>query len=806
MWNLASRSVVYVVRPIRARPGVFLVRSVMIGLLVGVGSAVFAVAQGTILAAPPFPESSRLLSALMYAPGVTAITGATPMHPFEFYRLRDSSGAFEMFDGVWLRERALGGADDPESVPTGSVSAGFLPMFGGAIERGRLISEQDARTNARVAVLSHGLWTRRFGRDPGVIGRTIPIDRDSHHIVGVLSQRFSPGFVEADVWTPLHHTPEELRSSRSTTIRAFGRLRAGGSAAQATSIVRNELAVMAPEAGALLKGWDVTLHPLAEALYGEQRPAILLLMVAVAVLAVLSAANLGNLTLADVFSRQSDFATRLALGASRRDLLIPEIMQSLVIGLLGGGAGLLVARAALPALLDAGGGALDAAPIRISWIVITATLLFAVLVMIVTAVLPTLRLYGAQEPAHFHQNGVRTAGTRESARLRRSLLVAQSALALVLLAVTGIVLGAYSRATRLEPGFDASGMLAAQIRLPDNAYKTAEARSAAVDAIVDRVRGVSGVTDATATIASLIPGALFHTLAEIEHQPTANGQPHTVGFRRVTPGYFETMKIGLTSGRLFDSRDTRDGQPVAIVSESFARRFWGRDNPVGRRLRRATPNPQWLVVIGVVPDVYDRGFGVAPQEILYCPYSQGPASPFPVTLMVRTSGEPRQWEKAVAAAVHEVDPLQPVGKTVTLDEFMWASLGPQRFRSVLLLTFAGLGLLIAALGTYGVTARTVVERRREIGIRLALGGTPAVVWRSVAFATLRPILVGSVLGGVFAFLAARALPSLLPDVGTGADSGIAAAASVLLAVAALAAFGAAAEAARVEPLRALRGH
>jgi ABC-type antimicrobial peptide transport system permease subunit len=173
--------------------------------------------------------------------------------------------------------------------------------------------------------------------------------------------------------------------------------------------------------------------------------------------------------------------------------------------------------------------------------------------------------------------------------------------------------------------------------------------------------------------------------------------------------------------------------------------------------------------------------------------------------MVRTSGEPRQWEQAVAAAVRDVDPLQPVGKTVTLDEFMWASLGPQRFRSVLLLAFAGLGLLIAALGTYGVTARTVVERRREIGIRLALGGTPAVVWRSVAFATLRPILVGSVLGGVFAFLAARALPSLLPDVRTGGESGIAAAASILLAVAALAAFSAAAKAARVEPLKALRG-
>jgi putative ABC transport system permease protein len=357
----------------------------------------------------------------------------------------------------------------------------------------------------------------------------------------------------------------------------------------------------------------------------------------------------------------------------------------------------------------------------------------------------------------------RTAGSRRDQRIRTLLLGAECALAVVLLACGALLLSAFDRSSRIDPGFDPRSVLTAQVRLSASAYPSEGARADLIARILARIRAMPGVESAGATLNRFVPGFFFVTPVHIEGRPTPDGQAHTVQFRRASPGYFDAMRIRMIRGRDFNDGDGLEQPWVTVVSQRFADEHWPGEDPIGRRIRRGA-NPRWLTVIGVVDDVTDAGFSQPPAATVYISFYQNNVAITPVSLVIRTSREPLGMTRDVRAAVLSVDSAQPIDSVGTVEQFLADSLGPQRFRSTLLLVLGGLGLALAALGIYGVTARGVAERTPELGVRLALGATPSSLVGLVVWHTMRAVLIGLGVGMVLAIGAGSLVLRLLPNV------------------------------------------
>jgi putative ABC transport system permease protein len=789
-----------------ARPWLSLLRIVTIALVIAAGSAVLTVASATLLRPLPFPDDGRLMRVNTLPPGITDFAQANPLHPLEFVRLRERLRSVEAFEGLWARDRSLTGDGEPESVPAASVSAGFFALLGGVAVAGRSFTEDEARQGAKLVVLSHGLWTRRFGANPAVVGRTVLIDRQPYEITGVMPAGFESAYVRAELWTPLEVREGNLVLPGATFIQTLARLKSSASQAELAQELDGALAAVREESPGTLNGWSIRVRTLRSAQFGSQRPAIVLLLVAVFALSLIATANLGNLTLADVLQRRGELAVRSALGATRSHLLWPELLQSAMLATAGTAAGVVAGAWLLPVVIALDpANELASASLRVDWRVLAVTLVLAATIMAAASAVPTLRTAGTDVVSALAENGRRTAGSGRAEQMRAWLVAAQTALALVLLVSGALLAGAFDRTARTEPGFDPSGVLTAQLRLPESVYNTADKRAAFAADVVSRVRALPGIIDASTTMNLFVPGFAFQTLVHVEGQPTPDGQPHTVQFRRTGPGYFRTMRIRIIRGREFDQHDTVAGMPVLVVSRSFAARFWPGEHPIGKRVRRSAAGSPWLTIVGVVDDVRDVGFGQAAQATVYTPYAQNNVAASPISLVVRTvNRDALASADAVKGAVWQVDPTQPLASVGTLDRFLSDSLGPQRFRTVLLNLLATLGLALAALGIYGVTTRTVVERTREAGVRLALGGAPRQVWITLAARPLRAFAAGAAAGTVASLIAATALTKIFPEISGGFPLYTAGALGILLACGVTAAMVAARRVTRLDPLTALR--
>jgi putative ABC transport system permease protein len=359
------------------------------------------------------------------------------------------------------------------------------------------------------------------------------------------------------------------------------------------------------------------------------------------------------------------------------------------------------------------------------------------------------------------------------------------------------------QAAHADPGFNPSNVVTAQLRLSATVLPTDADRANFIELIVQRITATPGIVSAGTTLNPFTVGGSFQTMVHVEDRPRPDGQPYTVQFRRVSPGYFETMGIRLLSGRSFTRHDGVDSQPVAMISSSLARRFWPDQDPLGRRLKRGATAKAWSVIVGVVDDVRDVGLDQPLRDTVYSPYFQASNAAAPVGLVVRTAGNPAGAIKSIQRAVWTIDAKQPLGNITTLEQFMYASLGPQRFRAMLVTVCGVFGLLLATIGTYGVTARSVVERRREVGIRLALGGRARHVWWAVAKASLTGVGAGAA-GGLAASAAARAvLGAMLPELRNGDWTFTVVAAGTLVLIGVLAVAVAARGVRSVDPLRAI---
>jgi putative ABC transport system permease protein len=652
--------------------------------------------------------------------------------------------------------------------------------------------------------LSDGYWQRRFGGDLAVIGRALVVDGESHTIIGVIRAGFDPAFTRTEFWTPLNLRAVERQGT--TFVQGVGLLRPGVTAAQAES----EMAALFPpiqdEWPAVLKrNWRNGVLDLREARYGSQGNAVLMLLAAVIGLALLAIANLANLTLADVMFRRSDFAVRAALGASRAEIAAPEVMQAVIVAVIGAAAGLGGASLLVPALfaLDPS-NAFTADAVNIDWRVGIAAVMSAAAIMIVAVAGPVLRFAGPKIAADLTSGSRRAIGGRSSARTRTALVVAQTAMALVLLSSSALIVRTLLQTSEVDPGFDASGVVTAQLRLSTRSYPTEGDRARFVEQMLERVRSTPGVIAAGTTLNVFLVGSPFFSFVQIEHQPQPDGQPYTMQFRRISPGYFDAMKISIRQGRDFTAQDRVGSAPVVVVSRSLAERFWPANQAVGKRLKRGAENAPWSEVVGVVDDVRDVGLDLAPADTVYTPIYQGSGAQAPVSLVVRAHGDPLGSIQAIRRAVWAVDPNQPLSNIITLEGFLSNTMGAQRFRATLISACGLIGLLLATIGTYGVTARSVVERTREVGVRLALGGRPRTVWWAVAATSIRAILAGAVAGVALSAMARAGLAALLPELQGASLAFSFAAAVVLLAVGALAAVLASRRATSIDPLIALK--
>src|SRR3954469_1345665 len=788
-------------RRLRRRPGPYVLIALTLALVTGVGTAVFAVVNAMLLRPLPFPDSDRLVRIFTLPPGQTEARQRNPLHSLDFVRFRERSRTLDDLEVIWPRDRSLTGTGDPVIVKAGSVSAGFFAILGGRPELGRVFAPDEDTDGNGMVVLSHGLWQRLFGGDPSVIGRTISLDGAPHVVVGVMPPDFQPAYVDTELWTPLGTNASHLPQPNATFSVSVGRLARGQTLGDARGEIASLMAAIATEAAGE-HGWTADVVSLREAQFGDRRSALLVLFAMALLLLAVACTNIANVTLAEMLTRRGEFALRASLGASRADLLRMVLVESSIVFGAGTLAGVFLARAGLPIML-----ALDPAtaralgPIAIDWRVQAFAAAVALILACVAGVWPAATAMGQLSPAAADDLRRSTASPR-ARRLRAAFVVAQTAITLVLLVIGGALAEAFGRASRVAPGYDADHVLTAQLGAASRSATTAQ-RIRFIDEALDRLREQPGIVAAASVNNRFEPGFSYVTQFDAENRPTADQQMRTGNFRRVTPGYFATLQMAIRRGRDFAAADRMTTPGVAIVSESLGQQVWPGENPIGHRLRRG-PDLPWITIVGVVPDVRDVSLTQGVEPTLYVPLAQNMPPTAAAAFVVRFTGEPAAAVRALRASIASADPTQVVDRFAPLVDFAGRSLAPDRFRTALLVAFSATGLLLAIVGLYGLTARSVTERTKEVGVRLALGARPSRVWARVTAETLTSVSVGIAAGLAGAEAAILVLVAMLTDVQPPSSVVWGVAIGVLCVVSAMAAAVPARRVARIDPAAALR--
>ncbi|HKG12700.1 MAG TPA: ABC transporter permease [Pyrinomonadaceae bacterium] len=797
----------YGLRTLRKHPGFTAVAVIALALGIGANTAIFSVVNTVLLRPLPYKDPDRLVMVWEDATrsGYPRDTPAAA----NFVDWRDQNGVFEGMAALADQSFNLTGMGDPERLEGKRASANLFGLLGVEPLLGRgFLPEDDRPGGPRVAVLSHGLWQRRFGSDPKVVGRSLELNGQSYEVVGVMPQSFQFPSPEYELWVPIAFTQQEAASRGRHYLQVVARLKPGVSFGQAQaemSTIAARLQQQYPEQNADLGAAVVPLH---EQVVGDIKPALLILLGAVGFVLLVACANVANLLLARAAARQKEIALRVALGASRARLIRQFLTESVLLAALGGVLGLLLAlwgvnllKAFIPDSIS-----------QVRAITVDAKVLgFTLVVSLLTGLI--FGLAPAMQASNFNLNETLKEGGRDAAagskgkRIRSLLVVAEVAVSLVLLVGAGLLINSFLRLRGVEPGFKPSNLLTMSAVLPQQKYPDHTRRTAFYDELIRRVEAVPGVK--SAAIANWIP--LIRqgdsTSITVEGQPPAEpGKEKMMVTRVVNPHYFQTMGVQLSRGRAFDeSQDRADSPGAVIISETAARRYWPGEDALGKRLAvgRVESPDDWLTVVGVVNDVKQFQLDAEPRPQMYLSYKQ--AGFFaPRYLIVSTSVEPLSLASAVRNTVWSVDRDQPVSHVRTMEDVLSDSIARQRFTMLLLGIFAAVALLLAAVGLYGVMSYTVAQRTREIGVRMALGAQRRDVLRLVVGQGLKLVLIGVALGLVLAFLLTRVMSSFLFGVSPTDPATLATISLVLVFVALLASYIPARRATKVDPLIALR--
>ena len=789
----------YALRTLARSPGFSVLIVLTLALGIGATSAMFGIINAVLLRPLPYPDAGRLVAVEVSSRGPLA--GGVVGHPTYFTWRRDSR-SFAALAAYTGTEANLEGPAGPMDVNGARVSFNFFAALGVAPRSGRTFAEAEERPGQRVVVLSDRLWRRTYPDQASPIGTTVRLDGVPYTVVGVMPPTFRfPRW--AEYWTPLGLEPPAAAGGAGMVrfLSVVGRLAPGASSERARSdlatiLRRDDAARPSQERGA-----QPVVQSLHERLYGAGRPALLVLAGAVVFVLLIACANVAGLMLARGAGREREFAIRAALGASRWRVGRQVVLESLLLAVVGGALGLLVPAwgiGVFAALAPQAAAATEG--LRVNGAVVAAA---------VGAALVTGALFGlgpALAASRSDVAGALKAGSPQSgarhAGLRRALVSAELAVALVLLAGAGLLTRSFLRFVAVDPGFHGEGVLAVTLRLPQAAYPTQAAQVAFFDRLLERVGALPGAQSAAAAEALPLHGFIMMGPVGVGDAAPAFDPSTLAAFNAVTPSYFRTLGVPLVRGRVFSDADGPAGQPVAIVNEAFARARYGGADPIGRRLFLRSPVEVHPVVVGVVADVRQLGDNVAATPEVFRPLAQTGEPPSFVA--VATAGDPLALAGAVRQAVLALDPDEPVADVADLHQVLDETYAPRRLRAALLGGFAAVALLLAALGLFGVMAHLVTQRTREIGIRMALGADISAVLRLVVLEGARLVGTGLVLGLAAALALTRLLSGLLFGVSATDPATFVIGSAVLAAAGLLACWVPALRAAKLDPVVALR--
>ncbi len=817
MMDVFWRDVRFAVRGLLRSPAFTAIAVLTLALGIGANTAIFSVVYSVLLRPLAYAEPERLISirAAYTSSGVQDIPASQP----EYHDYVAGVSALEDLAAVYPISINLTGLGEPQRIQASVVSHNYFRLLGARPAIGRDFTPDDDRGQiGYVVIISHDLWRQRFGGDPGVLGKTVRLDDDPMTIIGIMPRGFRHVLESAtspmEVWAPIALDNPDTNFLNVRNARVYdliGRLRPGRTVEDAQAelaVVTARLREQYPQVYPAAQGWHPVAQPLAEQVVGDVRPALLVLLGAVGFVLLIGCANVANLLLARATVREREIALRTALGGSRGRLVRQLLTESLVLALFGGGLGLLLAAWGSSAL-----GRLvalylpRAGEIELSLPVLGFTAFLIILTGVVFGLIPALQASRADLQGVLKDSGRGSAGAPRT-RMRAALVVAEVAVALMLLAGAGLMLRSFQRMMAVEYGFDPERLLTLQVWLPvpndrdKGRYQTHDQRRSFYERTLAAVQAMPGVRDAALTSRIPLRGQ-NDTRLLIEGRPVGPDEPPvTAQFRLVSANYFATMGIPLLSGEGLPEVADSLSRGRILVNRTMAEKYWPGQDPIGRRVRFGSDGP-WATVVGIVGDVRQIGITDPPKEELYISYQT--ASSQEMSMVVRTGDDdPERLGSAVTAAIRGVDPEQPVFGVMSMERVIETASAERRISMVLLLLFAAMALLLSAIGIYGVMAYTTTQRRHEIGIRLALGAAAPDVLRLVVGQGMRLVLIGVAAGLLGAWLLSRALESQLYGITAQDPLTYASVALLLGTVALLATWVPARRATRVDPMISLR--
>jgi predicted permease len=792
----------YAVRTLRRNPVFTAVAVLSLALGIGANTIIFSTVDTVLLRSLPYPQSDRLFAVWSQS----ASKGDVPMQvsAADFYDWRAQSHAFESLTAYASWPMNLTNIDEPRRLETELVTASFFSTLGVPAQLGRTFAlDEDQEQSPFVVVISHHLW-RAIGESPQIIGRQLTINGSSATVIGVMPARFAFPSKETDAWVPLAMNAKNRSNREGRWLTVVGRLRpnlTGHDANTEMEVISGRLAAAYP---ATNTGWGVSLVPLHRQLVGKIRPILLTLQAGGLLLILIACVNLANLLLARGASRSREIGVRAALGADRARILRQLLIESMVLAALGGGIGLALAWQGIALVRTFGDGLIPRADdLRLSGPIA----LFALGATVITALICGLTpaLHGSRVDLRASIGSGNRGTTRHLERKRGLLVAIEIGLASILLVGAGLLGESLVHLLSTAPGLRTDHVLTMRLTLPRSKYPTNAAQIAFFQQILERAQAVPGILAAGEISDTPLKGnnPTFEFVVNGLARRSSDA-PIQAGLRFISAGYLQTAGIPLRKGRDFTLDDRSGSLPVAIVNEAMARRYWPGSDPIGRTMR-LKEDQRWLAVIGVVPDISHMGLRADEGPVVYVPYAQKTQDWLAwTTLLMRTAGEPMDLVPAVRNAIRSLDKNQPVAEIGTLEETLTRSFAIPRFTTFVIGVIAGLALLIAVVGVYGLLSYTVAQRMPELGIRLTLGASPRQVsWLLLRQAMVRA-LAGVTCGLLGAWWLARWMESLLFGVRPHDPATFAGVAALLVLASLAAVLGPARRAMRIDPSSALR--
>jgi putative ABC transport system permease protein len=791
------------------RPGFTALVVITLALGIGANAAIFSVLDAVLLRPLPYNRPEQLVKVWTRFTGIGQPNDQNWVSAPEFHDFTTLSHSFSELAAIESGSFNLGVKGSPQRVVGSAVSPNLFPMLGAQPMLGRnFLAEEAQPGREQEVILSYGLWQRAFAANPKAIGSTLDVDGVPMTVVGVMPAGFAyPD--ESEIWGPRAFTPQDLSedSRGNHGMEVLGRIRPGLSLAQVQSDMDRVGKTMIEQHRSYpydKYGFGIILHPLLEETVGDVNTSLWVLMAAVGLVLLIACANVANLLLVRASERQQEMGVRMALGASRWRLARQLLTESVLLALAGGLAGLAVTPWALRGLIAIAATSL---PRTVDTTVDGRALIVMLAVALGTGILfglaPALQTGRARNWASI--KSARSTEGGQSKRLRRLLVMAETALSLILLAGAGLLMRSFANILKIDPGFRPEGVLTMRIALPDAEYSKPEQVRGFYSGLLGRIQKLPGVRSAGAI--SLIPlgGQNGSGTLTIDSQsvPMEDTDPEA-DQRAVTPEYFQAMGISLVRGRFFDDRDADTAPPVVIVDESLAQTFWPNQDPIGRRVHHGGngSTAPWATVIGVVRHVRNRTLEMRSRVEVYWPLNQTPSSA--MTLAILTPGNPMSLAPTIQREVAAIDPELPVYRVRSMSEVMGESVARRRLALILLSVFAGLALLLASVGIYGVTSYVVTQRQQEIGLRMALGAGRGNVLRLMIGQGMGTILAGLGIGLLLALLLTRVIGGMLFAVRPADPLALGGAALLLMAVAFFAVIIPARRASRMNPMEAIR--